>query len=132
MYGSIPYMVPNVGMSAAPVANGLSSAANLSNAANTTGILGRAGSLFSKINWGSLLSNAQKTLNVVNHAIPFYYQVKPVFKNIKTLGRIGKEFTKIGNSNTEVSTSNTNAEQSNISAETTNNAQTIPEPTFFL
>ena len=80
MYGSMPYMMPGMAIPA-------------SNAA-TLGSATKAGSsIFSKINWSSLLSNAQKTLGVVNQAIPLYYQVKPVFKNLKALGKIGKEFT---------------------------------------
>ncbi len=131
MYGSIPYMIPNIGMqTAAPAASAIAGASNLGKAA-------AAGtSLFSKINWSSLLSNTQKTLNVVNQAIPLYYQIKPVFNNIKTLGRIGKEFTKIGNSSTtdnitnnDINTQIKNEEINSANQETT---QEVPEPMFFL
>ena len=37
------------------------------------------------INWSNLLSNTQKTLNVINQAIPVYYQVKPIWSNAKTM-----------------------------------------------
>ncbi len=38
-----------------------------------------------KINWGNILNNTQKTLNVINQAIPVYYQVKPIWGNAKTM-----------------------------------------------
>ena len=41
-----------------------------------------------KINWSSLLNNTQKTLNVINQAIPVYYQVKPIYNNAKTMFRM--------------------------------------------
>ncbi len=127
MYGSMPYMMPGM---VAPAAN----AATLGNAAAT------GSSIFSKINWSSLLSNAQKTLGVVNQAIPLYYQVKPVFKNLKALGKIGKEFTKISGSNNQ--NSNEIKQESIIDNTTTNNSvvtnnitseqNDYPTPTFYL
>ena len=54
--------------------------------------LGAKQGLFSllkgKINWSSLLSNTQKTLNIINQAIPVFYQVKPLWNNTKTVFRI--------------------------------------------
>ena len=43
---------------------------------------------FRKINWSNLLNNTQKTLNVINQAIPVYYQVKPIIGNAKTMFRM--------------------------------------------
>lgn len=132
MYGQIPYMFPGAMMQAAPsAASGLANAGNLANAAKA------GGSLLSKVNWSSLLSNAQKTLNVVNQAIPLYYQAKPVFKNLRTLGRIGKEFTKIGtNNNNQPISTNTITGEAGVNQEeiinTENTSQNVPEPTFFL
>ena len=37
------------------------------------------------INWSNLLTNTQKTLNVINQAIPVYYQIKPIWGNAKTM-----------------------------------------------
>lgn len=130
-----PGFMPNVGMSSvAPLANGLASAGNAANAAGTAKAAGKLGtSLFGKINWASLLSNTQKTLNVVNQAIPLYYQVKPVFKNIKTLGRIGKEFTKMGSvSNKTSSPKDTLTENNQASVTDTKNSSDVPEPKFFI
>lgn len=41
-----------------------------------------------RINWGNILNNTQKTLNVINQAIPIIYQVKPLVTNVRTLFRI--------------------------------------------
>ncbi len=40
------------------------------------------------INWGTFLGNAQKTLGVINQAIPIIYQVKPIISNAKTVFKI--------------------------------------------
>ena len=126
MYGSMPYMMPGM---AIPTSN-----------AATLGSAAKAGSsIFSKINWSSLLSNAQKTLGVVNQAIPLYYQVKPVFKNLKALGKIGKEFTKISENNNQSSNENvqqdavTNISSNNVTTSNITDSQNdYPIPTFYL
>ena len=41
-----------------------------------------------KINWGSFLTNTQKTLNVINQAIPVYYQIKPIYNNARTIFKV--------------------------------------------
>lgn len=41
--------------------------------------------LFRKVNWSNILNNTQKTLNVINQAIPVYYQIKPIWGNAKTM-----------------------------------------------
>lgn len=123
MFGQMPYMVPSV-----PNAGLLSNAGSLGNALGTA----RNGlSLLGKINWSTLLSGAGKTLNVVNQAIPLYYQIKPVFKNLKALGKIGKEFTKIGN---EPVSKETTTKKEVIKEENTNYNEDnfIPTPTFFI
>ncbi len=135
MYGSIPYMIPNMGMTSAPIANSLASASNLGNGLSAAKAAGT--SFLGKINWASILSNTQKTLNVVNQAIPLYYQVKPVFKNLGALGRITKEFSKMGNVNSnEVNqTNNVQTETQNVINNETGdaiNVNEIPNPTFFL
>jgi len=48
----------------------------------------------SGINWNNLLNNTQRTLNIVNQAIPVFYQFKPIWKNAKTLMRVYNEFNK--------------------------------------
>ena len=88
MFNQFPYYMTNPSYLAVPNTIASSSTGALKGA---TGILG-------KLNISSILSNAQKTLNVVNQAIPLYYQVKPMFNNLKTIGKIGKEFRNISNS----------------------------------
>jgi len=57
---------------------------------NSYPIYRQAGFLSSlkKINLGSILTNTQKTLNIVNQAIPLVYQVKPIVDNAKTMFKI--------------------------------------------
>jgi len=45
-------------------------------------------SLKGKFNWSSLLNNTQKTLNIINQAIPVFYQIKPIWNNTKTIFKI--------------------------------------------
>ena len=45
-------------------------------------------SFFKTIKWGEFLDGTQKTLNVINQAIPVVYQVKPMMNNAKTLFKI--------------------------------------------
>ena len=42
----------------------------------------------SNVKWSDVLNTTQKTLNVINQAIPVYYQIKPIFNNVKSLGRL--------------------------------------------
>ncbi len=37
------------------------------------------------INWQGLLDGTQKTLGVINQAIPVFYELKPMINNAKTL-----------------------------------------------
>ena len=48
-----------------------------------------------RINWSNILNNTQKTLNVINQAIPIIYQVKPLVTNAKTLFRIADAKKKV-------------------------------------
>lgn len=51
-------------------------------------ILSRGLSLIKNIKWGSLLDGTQKTLGVINQAIPIVYQAKPLVSSAKTLFKI--------------------------------------------
>lgn len=37
-----------------------------------------------KLSFASMLDKTQKTLNVINQAIPVFYQIKPLYDNAKT------------------------------------------------
>lgn len=41
-----------------------------------------------RLNWGNILSNAQKSLGVINQAIPIVQQVKPMVNNAKAMFKI--------------------------------------------
>jgi len=60
------------------------------------------------INWSSLLSNTQKTLGIINQAIPAFYQIKPIFNNMRTMFKVVNEINK------DDKPKNNNFNQSNI------------------
>lgn len=41
-----------------------------------------------KISWSNLLDGTQKTLNIINQAIPVFYQMKPIYNNAKTIFKV--------------------------------------------
>ena len=46
-------------------------------------------SMFTKgLNWSNILANTQKSLGIINQAIPLVYQVKPIVNNAKTMFKI--------------------------------------------
>lgn len=51
-------------------------------------LLGKGIGLAKGINWSSLLDGTQKTLGIINQAIPIIYQVKPIISNAKTMFKI--------------------------------------------
>jgi len=98
-----------------------------------TGILSR---IFKNgINWSTILTNAQKTLNIVNQTIPVIKQMRPVVNNAKTMFKIMNEFKKVDtpqpNKNQQY-----NKEKIIEKKETDNQIQTTKinndNPTFFL
>lgn len=71
------------------------------------------------INWSTILSNTQKTLNIVNQSIPVIKQMGPMINNTKTMFKIMNEFKKV----------DTPKKQENKKINTTKNNQTsIIEP----
>ena len=40
------------------------------------------------INWNNILNNTQRTLGIINQAIPIVYQVKQLLNNARTLFRV--------------------------------------------
>lgn len=51
--------------------------------------------LFRGINFSSILNGTQKTLGIVNQAIPLVKQAKPMFNNAKTMFKVMNEFKKV-------------------------------------
>lgn len=43
---------------------------------------------FKKINFTSILDGTQKTLSIINQAIPVIYQIKPLYENAKTAFKV--------------------------------------------
>ncbi len=89
-----------------------------------------------KVNWSNLLNNTQKTLNIINQAIPVMYQIKPIWNNTKTIfkimGAIKEDDTnKKTNTNTATSTTTIN-NSSNTTNNTNNNYVDDNSPNFFL
>lgn len=75
------------------------------------------------INWSTFLGNAQKTLGVINQAIPIIYQVKPIVNNAKTVFKIANSLK----DNNEIVTSKGNVNpNNNITKNETN------KPIFYL
>lgn len=64
-----------------------------------SGLLGKGLSLTKTINWTALLDGTQKTLGVINQAIPIVYQVKPILGNAKTLFKIANVMNEPASSN---------------------------------
>lgn len=77
------------------------------------------------INFSGILNGTQRTLSIVNQAIPIVKQVTPVMRNAKTMFRVMNEFKK-----TDV------PKQNNCSNATMNNEKMDEEydvgPTFFV
>ena len=65
------------------------------------------------INWSSLLSNTQKTLGIINQAIPIVYQVNPILTNAKTMFKIADVMKQPDTSFNDVQISNTKANVEN-------------------
>lgn len=96
----------------------------------TTGLL----SLLKKINFTNVLNTTQKTLNIVNQAIPIVYQVKPLVNNAKTVFKVINAVkapdtvqAPTRNSNSQVQKTN-NYSTNNVS----NTKKNTSEPVFFL
>lgn len=106
----------------------LGSASGLGNI-ETSGLRGMLG----KFSFSGFLNGASKTLNVVNQAIPIFYQVKPIINNAKTMFRI---IGAVKDNDTSNNNTNDNNNTKNISTTIKNNTniETFSEenPTFFI
>jgi len=94
------------------------------------GILSR---LFNGKKISSFINGTQKTLNIINQAIPLVKQATPVMKNAKTMFKVMNEFKRIDNTrqtlsaapNPEIST-NSNSDTNEVTNPSNN------QPKFFL
>ena len=87
--------------------------------------LGRTGlglkGLFRGFNFSNFLTSTGKTLNVINQAIPIFYQVKPIFNNAKTMLRV---VGAVRDSKPKTTYTNTNTINQNHSSSTNINTNT--------
>lgn len=90
-----------------------------------------------KLSLGSIVAGTQKTLGVINQAIPVIRQVSPVVKNAKTMFKVMNEFKKTDTpKNTKEKVKQTNKVNENINQD--NFHEEITEkinddgPTFFI
>ena len=113
------------------------------NAMGITQAIPKSGGLLSKlglrnINFGNILTNTSKTLNVINQAIPVVKQVGPMFNNMKSMLKVASLFndaTTPTNSTRNNNTKNTANIEKNKTKEntTTNNSYSNSNsPNFFI
>ena len=67
------------------------------------------------INWNNILNNTQRTLGIINQAIPIVYQVKPLLSNARTLFKVASAINSNDDERSEVV--NDNNYSSNVSYE---------------
>lgn len=98
------------------------------------GLLG--GAARGGINWSSILNGAQRTLGLVNQAIPLVKQAAPMVRNAKTMFKVMNEFKKVEtpNTNTNNTVSNENITNETVSSSDNTNIQMVSNggPTFFV
>ena len=85
------------------------------------GFLSRGLRLTRGINWGSLLDGTQKTLGVINQAIPIVYQVKPIINNAKTMLRIASQMASTDSPRSNISNNPINQNTQSIQTIQNNN-----------
>jgi len=99
-----------------------------------TGLL--SGIFKNGINWSSILSNTQKTLNIINQTIPVIKQAGPVINNAKTMFKIMNEFKKIETppkqTNTNINNKKTDLEKKLPDEKEIQKINYSNNPTFFL
>lgn len=111
----------------------------VSNASSSKGLLS---SLFGGGKFTSFINGTQKTLNIINQAIPLVKQVSPIVKNAKTMFKVMNEFKRVDSSeiskdSVNVSNSINNDQSEIISVDDNPNTELINTnysngPTFFL
>ena len=70
---------------------------NFGRSFNPSAMYGITRNVKNGVNWSNLLSNTQKTLGVINQAIPVFYQIRPMFNNIRTIFKVAGVVNNINN-----------------------------------
>jgi hypothetical protein len=92
-----------------------------------TGLFSRLFGSIRNINFSSILSGTQKTLNVVNQTIPLVKQITPVIKNAKTMFKVMNEFKRVNTPSIKKVKENNNViKEENVEFKKINNG-----PVFF-
>ena len=107
------------------------------NMGNSVGALATTKTGFS---FTGLLNGASKTLNVINQAIPVFYQIKPIWNNAKTMFRVAKAMSSSEKNNlntNQITNNNTKYESDNVTTNKNQRNSTITNandgnPTFFV
>lgn len=84
------YIPSYIGMRSVPMSNAMMGISN--STPMGVGLFSRITNSIRSVNWSGLLTNANKTLNVVNQAIPLVRQAGPMVNNMKSMLRIAKAF----------------------------------------
>ncbi len=63
------------------------------------------------INWNNILNNTQRTLGIINQAIPIVYQVRPLLSNARTLFRIAGAINDTSDDNNDNTNENNNYQE---------------------
>lgn len=82
-------------------------------------------------NFSDLLNKTQKTLNVINQAIPIFYQIKPLWNNTKTILKIANIVNESPKQERKESVNIENKKQ-NEKTNTIKKETKYNEPVFFL
>ena len=84
------------------------------------------------INWNSILNNTQRTLGIINQAIPIVYQVRPLINNARTLFRVASAINDNDEDETDNNISNENSYNSSSSSNLYNEKKDSNGPIFYL
>ena len=96
----------------------------ISGSGSTGGLLS---GLTRRISWSSILNNTQRTLGIVNQAIPLVKQATPMINNAKTMFRIMNEFKKEETPNQTNIQTNSSNESNNVQKE-----DSVPEKNYYV
>ena len=81
------------------------------------------------LNISSILNGTQRTLNVINQAIPIFYQIRPLWNNTKTIFKIANAVNEDDNKNNKTNDFKQNDVKKQETIKTDNKYN---EPVFFI
>jgi len=93
---------------------------------NNANLFGRFANSVRGLSMSNILSGTQKTLNIINQAIPIIKEASPMMRNAKTMFKIANEFKKVDTPrSTEVNKNELDTESEKLDIDKSG-------PTFFL